>query len=404
MNKYFLLIASAYMLAFSACKKESSSHKTIIDTIKVNDTVKVNVDELDRPVGLTASKGLYGNRVIIAWTPIPKAKNYRLFKFDDSKQDYQLLKELADTTYTDQSITTPLAKVYYKVMVYNSSTAYSKFSDITYGYTTGQNYSKNLSFGSQGAGPGQFDFALHVEVDKNDNIYTSDEGNGRVQKFDKSGNYQGVFFSGRSTRAIAFLQNGNVVLTTLTQSTNPYIIIRDPQNNVVAQWGSYGTQDNQFQNIEEITVDDDQNIYIVDGISNKVRKYDQKGNLLLSFTGAIKTADQVQDAYPTGICYLNNKIFVTSPRNSLVRVFDKSGKYLSSWDAGSPSQAIKAKGNNLYIACSTYIVKTDETGSVQEKIGVGEFTSIISGIAVNSEGEIIVSDVYRARIVSFKHL
>lgn len=404
MNKYLLLVTIAFIASLSACKKEVTGNKSIIDTIKINDTIKVNVNELDRPINLKASKGLYGNRIIVTWTPIPKAKNYRLFKFDDTKQDYQLLKESADTSYTDLATVTPLTKVFYKVMVYNSNIEYSKFSDIDYGYTTGQAYSRNLFFGSPGSGQGQFVYPNYVEVDKDDNIYVADLENGKVQKFDKTGKFLELFFAGiRSARGLAFLKNGNAVVTQLTLSDN-YVKIIDKQKNVVASWGSFGTGNGKFQNIEGITVDDDQNIYIVDGINNVVQKFDQTGKFLLKFTATIQAPNQAHGPYPFGICYYNNKIFVTSPYNSIIRIYDKNGKFLNSLDAGTTTEGIKARNNYLYIACAGFILKTDEKGEIREKIGVGQFSSLISGLTVNSEDEIIVTEVYEQKIISYKHL
>jgi len=395
MKKMLYLIALCAIFVSTSCKKDALK--------EVTTEPKTDIKELDRPVYLSATKGLYGNRIIVTWTPIPLAKTYRLYRFDEVSQSYTLTKETADTSFIDLDIKTPLNKVFYKLMVYNSATELSKFSDVEYGYTSGKNYSKYFSFGSEGSGTGQFSFAMHVEVDANNNIYVSDEGNNRVHKFDKDGKYLDVFFLGTGARAIAFLKNGNTVVSRVQSSS--YLKIIDKQKNIIKEWGTYGTGDTQFQNIEEITVDDEDNIYIIDGQNNAVKKFDQNGNFLLKFTAAVRTAEQIDGPYPYGICFLNNKIFVTSTRNSLVRVFDKTGKYLKSWNAGSSSYAIKAKGNHLYLACNGFIMKTDENGEIREEIGKGQFyTGSLPGLAVNSNDEIIVSDVYARRIIVFKHL
>lgn len=397
MKRTLYLIALCAIFASTSCKKGQDQ------PVEIETEPKTEIKELDRPVYLSATKGLYGNRIIITWTPIPLAKNYRLYRFDETSQSYTLTKETADTSFTDLAIKTPLSKVFYKLMVYNSATEQSKFSDVEYGYTSGQNYSKSFSFGSEGSAVGQFNFAMHVEVDANNNIYVSDEGNNRVQKFDKDGKYLEVFFQGASARAIAFLKNGNTVVSRVHSGS--YVKLIDKQKNVLKEWGTYGTGDTQFQNIEEITVDDEDNIYIIDGQNNAVKKFDQNGNFLLKFTAAVKTAEQIDGPYPYGICFLNNKIFVTSTRNSLVRVFDKTGKYLKSWNAGSSAYAIKARGNYLYLACSGFIMKTDENGEIREEIGKGQFyVGSLPGLAVSSNDEIVVSDVYARRIIVFKHL
>ncbi|WP_348080239.1 6-bladed beta-propeller [Mucilaginibacter sp.] len=357
---------------------------------------------LDRPINLKATKGAFGTKIVLSWTAIPLAKNYQVYKFNDTEQQYKLLGSAADTTLTDNSVAT-LTKTFYKVKVFNSEKEYSLFSDIDYGYASGKNYTKAFSFGSEGAGIGQFEFAMHVETDKFNNIYVSDENNRRVQKFDNAGNYLSLFYSGPEARAVAFLSNGNAVVTNAFGVA--YVSIIDKDGNFVTRWGTYGTGDSKFQNIEEIALDDEQNIYVVDGQNNYVQKFDQTGKFLLKFQAATQAPNQIDGPYPFGIAYMNNKIFVTSPRNSMVRVFDKSGKFLTSWDAGAASYAIKSKGSSLYIACSKYILKTDEKGEIKEKIGEGDFsTNTAIGLAINSNDEIIVSDVYAHKILIFKHL
>lgn len=357
---------------------------------------------LDRPINVKATKGTYGNRIIVTWTPMPTAKTYQLFKFNNSTGAYEMIKSGADTTYTDLSVVEAYKKVFYKVKIVNSVTEVSDYSDVDYGYTSGANFSSYFSFGYEGSANGLFSFAMHIAVDAANNIYVSDEGNNRVQKFDRLGNFQEIFFTGSGARAVAFLKNGNAVVTR-TQSSS-YIKILDGQKNILKEWGSQGTGDSQFGNIEEITIDDEDNIYVVDGINNYVKKFDKNGNFLLKFQAATRVTNQIDAASPFGICFMNNKIFVTSPRNQMVRIFDKQGNYIKSWDAGSIGYAIKSFKNHLYIACDTYVLKTDEEGEIKEKIGQGKFYNAITGLAVNSDEEIIVSDVYARSIKVFKQL
>jgi DNA-directed RNA polymerase subunit RPC12/RpoP len=51
-------------------------------------------------------------------------------------------------------------------------------------------YSLALQFGTDGAGPGQFEDARFIAVDINENIYTAEFQDGRLQKFDPAGQFQ----------------------------------------------------------------------------------------------------------------------------------------------------------------------------------------------------------------------
>ncbi|RWY55500.1 NHL repeat-containing protein [Mucilaginibacter gilvus] len=400
--KNALLLLSAIALLHTGCKKESPK---VADTPIVKDPVTpvtpVADVILDRPINLNITKGAFGNKVVISWTKVPLAKKYQVYKFDDTENQYKLLLETADTIATDV-VATPLVKVFYKVKIYNSATEYSLFSDINFGYSSGKNYSKFLSFGSEGAHPGQFLYPMHVEVDTQSNIYVSDDNNTNVQKFDISGKYLQLFYSGPS-RGIGFLKNGNSIVA--GSSGDGYVSMLDINGKVIRRWGTYGTGDTEFQNTEEVTIDNNENIYVVDGQNNNVKKYDKEGNFLLKFTAAIQTDRQIDKAYPFGITYFNNKIFVTSPRNAIIRIYDTLGNFIKSWDAGTVCYSIKAKGKNLFIAAPGYVLKTDENGEVREKIGEGDFlTSTVTGLAITNNDEVIASDVYAHKIFIFKRL
>jgi len=396
-----LFIPAVILLLLSSCDKSSDIEKeTVTDTIKVYDTIRT--DEVDRPVHLMASKGSFGNRISISWTPMPNAKLYQLYKFNETTKNYALLAETADTIYTDLSAHKAFTKAYYKVMVRNSASQYSRFSDVDYGYTSGQNYSRSHSFGYEGTAPGLIGLGLHLQVDTEENIYVTDVYQNRVHKFDKNGVFKEIFFEGGTgARGMAFLANGNSVVTR-TQS-GPYIEIRNQNKEVIKGWGSYGTGNSQFGNIEEIAVDDEQHIYVVDGINNSIKKFDQNGNFLLKWVATVRTPNQNDGPYPFGICIFKNKVFVTSPRNGIIRVYDLNGNFIKSWDSGSIGNAIKAHGDYLYIACDGFIMKTDENGEVREQIGKGQL-GIITGLAVNKSGDIIVSEIYTRKIITYKQL
>lgn len=359
---------------------------------------------LDRPIEVIASKGDFGKQITVIWVNMPQATNYQLYRFNTVKNDYELIYEGNSNEFVDKSTVVPYAKVYYKVRIYNNPKTYSPFSDVVYGYLSGKNYSQYLFFGYEGSTPGLLGLILHLSTDQENNIYLSDDYNKWVQKFDSKGVFREIYHNGNSPRGSAFLKNGNAVIT--TTQTSSYVKIFDKNKNIVKQWGSYGTSDTQFQNIEQIAVDDEDNIYLIDGTGNSVKKYDSNGNFLLKFTATIRTAQQTDGPYPMGITFMNGKIFVSSARNGLIRIYDKNGNFVSMWDTGSRyGNDLSSFDGKLYIACDGYIMKTDEKGEVREKIGEAELKGrILSGLSVNKNGEIVVSDPYSRKIFVFKQI
>lgn len=391
------IFLSAIAILFLACEKEVETQietKTISDTIRIIDTLNV-----DRPINLKASKGAYGSKITVAWTPMPLAQKYQIWKFNDLTQKYDLLKELADTTFDDVNINKPLSKNFYKVRTFNTPSSYSRFSDADYGYTSVSNYYKLFTFGTEGTGASQFNFNMHIEVDKAGNIYVSDEGLNRVLKFSTTGSFIEQFYSGSGARAIAFFNNGNYIATR-TQSSS-YVQIFNQNKQLIKEWGTYGNGDSNFGNIECLTIDDEQNIWIVDGVNHRIKKYDQNGDLLLKF-GKQGKAEGDFDA-PFGICFFRNKIYVSDTRNNRVEIFDKSGKFLKVFAVKGYIYGMRAFGDNIYLANSGegVIIKTDENGDIQEKIGAGSFLNLVD-LTIAPNGDIVACDVYGRRIIVFR--
>jgi len=386
-----------WVCVITGCKKDAAS---------VSETpekpVEIKVTELDRPINVKATKGTWGTKVVISWTPMPLAKNYQVYKFDEVAQQYQLFKELADTT-VDDLISKPLIKSFYKVKVYNSATAYSLFSDADYGYTSGQTYNKLLSFGAEGTGNGQFQFPTNVEVDDNDNIYVSDESVSQIQRFDKTGKFSDIYLrlGGQGTRGMCFMGNGNVIVTHITEFGNNVSIL-NAQKQVLTSFAPLGAGDGdgKFGNTRQISIDNEKNIYIVDQRNNRVQKFDQNGNFLLKFGNTGASALNT----PWGVCYANNSIYVTSSVENKVNVYDKAGNYIKSINVGAPGYCIKSDGESLFIGSAAYVIKTDFNGQVIEKIGQGQFSPIVAGVALTKAGDLVVSDVYARKIFVFKKL
>jgi hypothetical protein len=384
-----LIICSAVLLFFSACKKDSSGSSGKADTIS------------NRPIYLRATKGDFGTQITVKWAPMPLAKKYQLYKFSEAEQQYKLLKETSDTIYIDVPGKS-LIKNFYKVKIYNSSTEYSQFSDVDYGYTSGQTYSKYGVFGSEGNGTGQFQFPSNVEVDPTGNLYVSDEFGG-IQKFDSGGKFLEYFYkpSGYGTRALAFLSNGNFVATHIIDYGNN-VSIFNSQKQVITSFAplGMGNGDGQFGNTRQICTDQDDNIYIVDQVNKRVQKFDKSGKFLMKF--GITTVSSSNAAW--GVCYLNDYLFVSNTAGNDITVYDKNGNYVRSFGIGLPSYCIKTDGESLLIGSIGCIIKTDVKGQVIEKIGQGQFMSIVAGVAVSKSQDIIATDTYARKVFTFKKM
>lgn len=379
-----------------------------LETLKAKDAGK-----LDRPINFKVSKGNYGH-LVISWTPMPLATNYQLYRLNQSKGQYEMINESADTTFTDPANFEANMRIFYKVKIVNSSNAFSDFSDVDYGFTLGIPYEKYFSFDYRGTTPGLYGYPQQLTVDAENNIYVSNYFNSSIQKFDRLGKFQEVFYNGFDAGAIAFQKNGNALVSINQRNSNGNVIqssvkIINTQKSVIKEVSI--TDNTKPGSIIEVTVDEENNFYVAvsygtdDGL---ISKFDQNGNLLSKFEVPIMINGNAEKASIGGMCFLNGKLFIVSNSGkygkTAVNIFNKQDGYVSSWDAGvTPCAYIKASGNSLFIHAKDRIIKTDEKGTIKQKIITLSNSNIMpNGLAVNSDGEVIYSDFNTSSVIVYK--
>lgn len=149
-----------------------------------------------------------------------------------------------------------------------------------------------MSWGSFGNGDGQFYFPRGIAVDQADGtVYVVDMGNHRVQKFDTSTNvlpqlltkWGGSSEAGhassplaqeagqlRSPWGIAVDDQGDVYVT---DTGNHRVEKFDREGNFIAQWGGFGGGDGQFNFPYGIVVDSRGSVFAVDSGNTRVQQF-----------------------------------------------------------------------------------------------------------------------------------
>ncbi|MEW6247515.1 MAG: 6-bladed beta-propeller [Nitrospirota bacterium] len=149
-----------------------------------------------------------------------------------------------------------------------------------------------MSWGSFGNGDGQFYFPRGIAVDQADgSVYVVDMGNHRIQKFDTSTNvlpqlltkWGGSSEPGhasspqaqeagqlRSPWGIAVDSQGDVYVT---DTGNHRVQKFDREGNFVTQWGGFGNGDGQFNFPYGIAVDAKGSVYVVDSGNTRVQQF-----------------------------------------------------------------------------------------------------------------------------------
>jgi outer membrane protein assembly factor BamB len=236
------------------------------------------------------------------------------------------------------------------------------------------------TWGTPGSGDGQFNF-LRANSDgdtfgavtfaPDGSFYVADEGNFRIQKFDRDRNF-------------------------------------------LFAWGSAGTGDGQFLSPEDVEVDAAGNVFVDDDQRNDVQKFAPDGTFLLKFGGFGSGEGQLNFQ---GFMDLDDEgnVWVADPLNGRIQVWDNDGRFLASWDGGSRLGAIAVAVDDrgrVYVADGDRhgVVVLDRFGNEigfwgGEGAGEGQFTTP-TGIVLDGEGNVYVTDMFgpATRVQKFKLL
>ena len=125
-----------------------------------------------------------------------------------------------------------------------------------------------------------------VAVDKNGDVYVTDEWKSTVSVFDAKGKFirkWGTPGSGpgelKGPAGIVCEANGNLIVV---DSGNNRLQVFTPEGKLVAQCGKAGSGDGEFNKPWGITLDKDGNIYVADWKNHRVQKLSPKGKFLMS--------------------------------------------------------------------------------------------------------------------------
>ena len=198
------------------------------------------------------------------------------------------------------------------------------------------------TFGSYGEEPGQFIWPVGIALDKDTNVYVTDEWLHRITKYDKDGEY-------------------------------------------LSHWGIHGFEDGELNRPSGISIGQDATMYIVDSRNNRVQKFSLDGK----FLGKFGTAGSSDGEFnlPWGICLdAEDNVFIADWRNDRVQSFTKDGKWLATFGtSGTPNN-----GGD----CSNAVVKG---GITLSEAPVGQFNRP-TGVCVDQDGDIYIADWLNNRV------
>jgi DNA-binding beta-propeller fold protein YncE len=213
-------------------------------------------------------------------------------------------------------------------------------------------------FATYGDADGNTIWPFGVAVDKNGEVYVTDEWKSSVSVFDAKGKFVrkwGTPGSGpgqlKGPAGIVCEPNGNVIVV---DSGNNRLQVFTPQGKLVAQCGKAGSGEGEFNKPWGITLDQDGNIYVADWKNHRVQKLSPAGKFLMAigrygkipvaenafavtylgpFISSVPETERISAGilnHPTGVAVdPEGDIYVTDWGNHRLCIFDKEGRPLT---------------------------------------------------------------------------
>jgi len=130
-----------------------------------------------------------------------------------------------------------------------------------------------MAWGKPGTGPSEFNLVHSVAVDKTGRVFVSDRSNSRIQVFDESGRYLDEWPNIRSPYHVYITDDQHLwVSDGLTNKILKY----DLTGRLLYAWGTYGQFPGALWGGHQISVDKDGNLYVAEVFNGRAQKFRPK--------------------------------------------------------------------------------------------------------------------------------
>jgi outer membrane protein assembly factor BamB len=174
-----------------------------------------------------------------------------------------------------------------------------------------------------GWGAGLFKVAHGLRIDKDGNLWITDNGLNIVRKFTPNGNLLLTIdeASGKlkSPDDLVIASNGDLYIA---DTGNGRIIHTTAAGKFISQFGAKGKEPGQFTTAHGLAIDKDDRIYVADRGNNRVEVFNADGTFVAVWAGF---------GNPFGLLEWRNSLFISEGDINKIFEMDRTGKIVSSW-------------------------------------------------------------------------
>jgi len=274
------------------------------------------------------------------------------------------------------------------------------------------------TFGSSGAGNGQFSHPADVAPDSKGNVWVVDQKNNRLEEFNEKGEFlkiQGTAGAGSgqftAPKSIAFAADGSFWVA---DSGNNRLEQFSATGQFLKAVGGLGSGNGQFKGPESITIDQHGNIWVADTANLRVQELNGKGEFVKVVNpaglGAIEPVGL--DVAPDG------KVWVADWAHNRVVEFNEAGAFVGQIGSAGAGNGQFDRPNGVTVDSKGYVWVCDQNngriqgfnssgeyitqfGSLGSETGQFRFT-FPSGLGVDSKGNIWIADSVNNRIQKWR--
>jgi sugar lactone lactonase YvrE len=290
-----------------------------------------------------------------------------------------------------------------------------------------------LEWGAPGGEKGEFSACVGITIGRNDEVYTAEFRNQRVQRFTSEGQFLGTFPVQPHAGGIAVDPEGNVYVAHWNSNK---LAAYSPSGELLREWGVKGTGDGEFQLPGSVAFGPDGLLYVPDQGNSRVQKFTREGKFVGKWGVLGKEPGQFGGGQSAGGRFAgpqfvafdrDGNVYTTDAALDRIQKFTPEGKLLSYWGTesadpggfgppprnkdgspgmGGPISVCVDRQNRVWVsATNNRVQQFTNDGRFLHGIGgegaePGQF-HLPHGIALDSRDCLYVADTMNGRIQKF---